>query len=195
MGRGRHKWGSFSCGIMTCPKCGNQYKVTQNELPMRDIDEYTCDCGRVLKRWNGGVTYGFERVKDPKQITGLFWIVPEAGGWVLLLFSDRDFSDHESLWREVASKRIIGHSNAQSDEFKELFDAFPRGRLETGEAIGKWMVGFGGDYPQGWNEAKLLERLKVARGDVEIEYDDHWKANDVNHQIAMKILGSDGTLK
>jgi hypothetical protein len=130
---------------------------------------------------------------------GLFWIVPMKGrSWILMLFSEhsRKFDDHGSLWREVVANTILNHfqitDTAKIDKFKELFDAFPRGRLEVSNEIGKWLVGFGGDFPTGWDENKLLERLKILRQDTEIEYDDHWIADPTQKQFAMQILGIQG---
>jgi len=124
---------------------------------------------------------------------GLFWIVPNReGGHTLLMFSEYQISDHGTLWRTIAADFVLNHfritNKKMIDRFKDLYNAFPRGRVEAGDKKGEWFIGFGGDYPIGWNEEKLLERLKTPRPTIFI--DDFWKTDPTNTEIALKILKS-----
>lgn len=165
------------------------YKVDADILPKNLKSYYNKvrleDRHKVLNSY-------IHNIMEGRPGPGLFWIVPDKDRvHNLMLFAEyyQKYDDHETLWREVVSGIVLNHFGIVNEEFKDLFDASPRGRLEIGEEIGKWLIGFGGDYPEGWNEDKLLERLRVLRKDARIEYDaDHWKANDENHQIAMNIL-------
>ena len=48
----------------TCQTCGSIYKVEQYSLPLRDKDSQACEvCQAILRRWNGGVMYGYELVE------------------------------------------------------------------------------------------------------------------------------------
>lgn len=126
-------------------------------------------------------------ILEARRNPGLFWIVPNEEGKYILLFYDEyryKYPDHVSLWKEVASNFICNHYNVENtDNFKECFDCFPRGRLEVGEKPGTWMIGFGGDYPEGWDEEKLRQNLKIL-DNYSVEYDDHWIAQGTNEAIS-----------
>ena len=50
---------------MTCKVCDARYRVREMVLIMRDIDSFNCEvCMTQLHRWNGAVTYSFERLSD-----------------------------------------------------------------------------------------------------------------------------------
>lgn len=35
----------------TCPKCGKKYSVKYESLPLKDDDQFSCSCGRVMRSW------------------------------------------------------------------------------------------------------------------------------------------------
>lgn len=44
--------------------CGRVYSEQKIKLPARDVDSSSCQCGAVLKEWNGGVCYVHRLIKD-----------------------------------------------------------------------------------------------------------------------------------
>lgn len=172
-------------------KLNISFKISSNVLP-EGLKRYH-DKVRIEDRHKVLNSY-LSTILEAKARPGLFWIVPtKSGEWVLLLFHEyyEQYDDHESLWRNVVSDLVLDSFGMSSSEnFKELFDAFPRGRVEIGTKLGEWLVGFGGDYPDGWDEDRLLSRLGMLPSRTEIEYDDHWRHDHINATMAMKILGS-----
>lgn len=47
-----------------CPKCNAEYAVKQIKTGQIDEDQFECDCGFILKKWKGGATYIFRKIKD-----------------------------------------------------------------------------------------------------------------------------------
>jgi hypothetical protein len=45
-----------------CPKCGTEYKVSYQELPLKDKDSYTCECGHVMREWKSTRMYSYEPI-------------------------------------------------------------------------------------------------------------------------------------
>lgn len=46
-----------------CCCCGAEYEVNRIKLPMRDRDKEVCECGNVLKRWNGAEMWDYKLIK------------------------------------------------------------------------------------------------------------------------------------
>lgn len=44
-------------------KCGRVYEETRTRLPVRDVDSWSCECGEVLREWNGGVCYSYRLIR------------------------------------------------------------------------------------------------------------------------------------
>lgn len=47
----------------TCPKCGVVYEVTVTQLPLRDKDNFVCECGEELNSWNSTKSYDYAKKK------------------------------------------------------------------------------------------------------------------------------------
>jgi len=45
-------------------ECGRVWEFTKVKLPGRDRDSDKCDCGRVLRTWNGSYMYMSKLVRD-----------------------------------------------------------------------------------------------------------------------------------
>lgn len=45
-------------------KCGRVYEETKMKLPARDVDSWSCECGEVLREWNGGVCYKYRLIRN-----------------------------------------------------------------------------------------------------------------------------------
>jgi len=134
-------------------------------------------------------------LKEGAPHEGMFWIVPDkADQWALLFFAESHFHflDHPTLWKEVAADIVLDRFGAQhhpdAGYFRRLSAAYPRGRLETDNQPLKWRIGFGGDYPPGWNEERLMRRLGVGPVNAVMEYDEHWKAIPDSRRLADQIL-------
>jgi hypothetical protein len=128
-------------------------------------------------------------ITESRPIPGLFWIVPDVEGWTMLFWPDDDTRDHQSLWVDV-SKIVadrIAAKEADLAKFGELFDAYPRGRTDHVHSV-ELTIGFGGDYPQGWDESKLKRELKL-KPDTTIEIDDHWTHSKESRILANRLLG------
>jgi len=127
---------------------------------------------------------------------GLFWILPTPfGSWKRVLIPYGRLDNHEEIWRETLAEVVLTthQQNATLGDrflkFRELFDAYPRGRIENDEEPLKWVIGFGGDYPPEWNEERLMKSLKVGPTNARVEVEDHWKAGDEHRREADQILG------
>ena len=126
----------------------------------------------------------------------LFWILPmpeDKEGWMILTFPKKDYplnQDHISLWKDVIAKIILAVFGREAglSEIQPLYNAYPRGRLEQGKEDDTWWIGFGKDYPEGWDEARLLEKLGVTAQNCTFDYDQHWKANPNARMEADLIL-------
>lgn len=46
-----------------CSRCGAEYEVEQRRLPMRDKDSEHCECGNLLKSWNGTEMWIYRLIK------------------------------------------------------------------------------------------------------------------------------------
>ncbi len=46
-----------------CNKCGAEYEVQRIKLPMRDKDSEHCECGNLLKSWNGAEMWDYQLIK------------------------------------------------------------------------------------------------------------------------------------
>jgi len=57
-------WVEREIGTDTCPECGIVYKVTIINIPLRDENEFKCQCGYTMKSWNGTVIYSYELQVD-----------------------------------------------------------------------------------------------------------------------------------
>jgi len=143
---------------------------------------------------------------EAKASEGLFWIVPDKEGWTLLHFPRNYFhqSNHIELWREVAADIVLkawDKTGGAGSVFYELYRAYPRGRL-VAEDIGspsyqkgyRWWIGFGGDYPPGWDDEKLLRRMGVGPKNTQILIDKHWLADPKQRREADAILHEAGQL-
>lgn len=99
--------------------------------------------------------------------------------WYLAFFPEHQYRnmDHESLWDVHVVPLIADQFKIDPNKLLGLFEAFPRGRLEIGDSIDTYRIGFGGDYPPGWDENKLFSRLKVSKNKCDLEIDDHWEVN------------------
>jgi predicted Zn finger-like uncharacterized protein len=48
----------------TCPNCKAQYEVTKVNLPVKDRDFFTCECGQQVKAWKGTASYEYKRISE-----------------------------------------------------------------------------------------------------------------------------------
>jgi hypothetical protein len=132
---------------------------------------------------------------EEKATDGLFWVVPDGkGAWRTIFFSRNHFSlyqEHKALWRAHAGRLVAtSFGKEPTDEFLELYNAYPRGRLVSiPNEFNKWWIGFGKDYPAGWNETKLMSSLGVGTANSSFEYGSHWTANTQSRKIADDFLG------
>lgn len=46
-----------------CEKCGAEYEVQRKSLPFRDKDSEHCECGCLLKSWNGTEMWNYTLIK------------------------------------------------------------------------------------------------------------------------------------
>jgi hypothetical protein len=142
-------------------------------------------------------------LREDKAQIGLFWIIPTKDGqWEMLHIPTEYFKtnwDHDHVWRDVVAGMILQSFNKKSDVFKSLFEAFPRGRMEEGDVplhpseqrpMHWWVIGFGGDYPPGWNEDRLRRTLGVGPINSEIELHEHWHSKPNVRKMAHLILGT-----
>lgn len=51
---------------VTCPNCQAIYAVEWHRSPMRDSDDFSCDCGQLLDKWNS-TTYPTFTLKERPQ--------------------------------------------------------------------------------------------------------------------------------
>lgn len=47
----------------SCNRCGAVYEVQRIKLPMRDKDKEVCECGNILKSWNGTEMWDYTLIK------------------------------------------------------------------------------------------------------------------------------------
>jgi hypothetical protein len=83
---------------------------------------------------------------------------------------------HLELWNKHVAPLVADHFGLDPNKLLDLYDAFPRGRMEVADKLGEWRIGIG-EYPPGWDEGKLLSRLKVNKANCSIEADVHWATN------------------
>lgn len=48
-----------------CPQCGVTYRVSFVERPESQQDAFSCECGRVLRRWDERGAYVYEKLDSP----------------------------------------------------------------------------------------------------------------------------------
>lgn len=46
----------------TCSKCGAEYEVTRIKLIIRDKDKEYCECGNLLRSWNGAEMWDYKLI-------------------------------------------------------------------------------------------------------------------------------------
>lgn len=56
------RWNEKEIGMEECPVCGAIYKVTILNLPLRDENTFKCNCGNIMRSWNGTLAYTYEFV-------------------------------------------------------------------------------------------------------------------------------------
>jgi hypothetical protein len=123
-------------------------------------------------------------MEDLKKAETLFWLIPDDLGWRALLFNHDTFDSHAILWKaRVAEVIAKAAGRTATPAFKELYDAYPRGRILKADA---WTIGYGGDLPSGWTEEKLQSALGV-KGTIRTS--EHWKANPAHRKLADEFLG------
>ena len=149
-------------------------------------------CNKIKPDRINNVLYSYHKIIfESRTGEGIFWILPNKDGVFYLAFFPEehygDNLDHESLWNKHVVPLIGDQFNIDSIKINNLFEAFPRGRLELGDSIDTYRIGFGGDYPPGWDENKLFERLKVSKDNCELEIDEHWEAKP-KHLAILKSL-------
>ena len=138
----------------------------------------------------------YKTIFESRTDEGIFWILPNRDGiYHLAFFPDHQYDTddlhilmHEDLWNRHIAPLIGDQFNIPQNKLKNLYAAFPRGRLEAGDSVGTYRIGFGGDYPPGWNEKQLFQRLKVHKGNCGLEIDEHWKVNPKHLQIFKSLL-------
>lgn len=52
---------------VTCGVCGAVYEEKRIKLPMRDKDEEHCECGSLLKSWNGAEMWEYTLISHGKK--------------------------------------------------------------------------------------------------------------------------------
>jgi len=130
-------------------------------------------------------------MKTINAYKGIFWIIPGKKGWEMLFFPHQYAEQHHiDIWKAEAGPLLLDRFNKrESERFGELYDAYPRGRLNAVPTSSTWMIGFGGDYPPDWNAKRLMRELGVESSNSEIGCDDHWIASTTSRMEADQILG------
>ncbi len=49
-------------GIEQCSGCGQKYNVVRISLPLKDKDDFSCDCGQQLRQWKETAMYQYESI-------------------------------------------------------------------------------------------------------------------------------------
>lgn len=57
-------WDVRSLDNEKCSKCSIEYKVTIEELPLKDKDSFTCECGHVMRSWKTTAMYMYKKIKS-----------------------------------------------------------------------------------------------------------------------------------
>ena len=146
----------------------------------------------LIPKSNAAGRYGIRMtflspILEARAAECLFWLVPDKEGWRVLFFETSYFkwNMHNLLWKDVAAEVVANAFGREATEdFKELWRAYPRGRVH--DIDGVWMVAYG-DLPPGWNEEKLMFHLNVRKGTIKA--DDHWLSNPDEKRRADSFLG------
>jgi hypothetical protein len=51
----------------TCPNCQMVYSVKYISLPLKDVDQFTCSCGQVLRSWRETGMYTYISITNGSQ--------------------------------------------------------------------------------------------------------------------------------
>lgn len=51
----------------TCSKCGQEYSVKYESLPLKDADEFICSCGEVLRSWRETGMYVYSTINNENK--------------------------------------------------------------------------------------------------------------------------------
>lgn len=49
-----------------CPKCGAIYQVIHKKLPLKDKDEFKCQCGYIMRSWKETGMYSYRAIESGK---------------------------------------------------------------------------------------------------------------------------------
>ena len=61
------RWYEKEIGMEECPECGAIYKVTIINMPSRNEDDFKCNCGYLMRSWNGILSYTYTLLSNEKK--------------------------------------------------------------------------------------------------------------------------------